>query len=268
MNMLTIILMFCFFLDNFGANMQACPVFDNNSYFLSNPRASFPDYVKLPDSLTLFTPVFINSEQFDSLVNIPYVISRIKKKLLLDSLPTGTTYIADTVLDKDTIHTTNIMLYCKGLRQIVKRLHGGYLGYLEELLNVPFILPPRHLSGFGHQTDHRIAVDCAEMAIYGKRRQGYNIPYCGPLRIGKYLDRTDSVTTGTVIHFGFQVSVVYEDRGIPGKLDGEDLLIHAYKDKAEIIALNKTDLLKAKYISFTWKQHLPEFDEPVDTGVR
>jgi hypothetical protein len=265
--MLTIILLLLFS-DSYGANMKTRPDFDTNSYFLSKPWSAFPEYAKLPDSLTLFTPVFTSSEQFDSLVNIPYVISRIDKKKLLDSLPIGTIYIADTVLELDTVHTTNIMRYCGGLRQIVKKLHGGYLGYLEEMLNVPFVLPPRHLSGFGHQTDHRIAVDCAEMAIYGKRRQGYDIPYCGPLRIGKYLDRTDSITAGTVIHFGFQVSVVYEDCGIPGKLDGEDLLIHAYKDKAEIIALNKTDLRKAKYISFTWKQHLPEFDKPADAGVR
>ncbi|MFW6221900.1 MAG: hypothetical protein ACOC4C_05485 [Fibrobacterota bacterium] len=214
-----------------------------------------------PDSITLFFPVYTNADQLTKIVPIPYKLAYVSFADVLDSLPIGTTYISPDIIPLDTIKCINIMAHERFRTfQLIKTESRGYIGYLEEMLNVPFMLPPKFLKGYGHQADHRIAVDCAELAIYGKRRQGYNIPYGGPRGIKEYLSETDSISRGTIIHFGFQVSVVYEDRGKIGALDNEDLLIHAYKDKAEIIPLGKTDLTAKPYTACTWKDSLPRFD--------
>lgn len=109
---------------------------------------------------------------------------------------------------------------------VVVRTGNEYLDYLSELHNVPFTLPPRRLKN-GHQTDLRIGTDCAELAIYGMRRLGHDIPYCGPKNIHKYCTKVDSIQPGDLIHFGDQVSVIYEDNGIKGVFDEKDQLIHA-----------------------------------------
>jgi hypothetical protein len=147
------------------------------------------------------------------------------------------------------IHLTNTNII-----QIVVRANDSYLGFLTEQLGLPFILPPKMLGMYGHQTDLRIGTDCAELAIYGKRRMGYNIPYCGPNGIFKYLDKTNIVSEGTIIHFGYQVSIVYEDRGKIGYLDGEDLIIHAFQDKVKIERLEDTELKNNEFKLYNWKK--------------
>lgn len=121
-------------------------------------------------------------------------------------------------------------IYTGRIVQIVIRKDSSYIGYLYELINTPFILPPGHIPGYGHQTDLRIGSDCAEFAIYGKRRQGYDIPYCGPKNIYKYLNRIEEneLKAGDIIHFGEQVSVFYEDKGTIAKFDAEDILCQSY----------------------------------------
>lgn len=137
--------------------------------------------------------------------------------------------------------------------QLVVRENDSYIGFLTEQLGLPFILPPKMLNEYGHQTDLRIGSDCAELAIYGMRRMGYKIPYCGPKGLKNYLEPTDLLIQGTIIHYGYQVSVLYEDRGQRGKLDGEDLIIHAYKDKIAIEKLGNTELLQKEYKLYKWK---------------
>ena len=39
-----------------------------------------------------------------------------------------------------------------------------------------------------------------------------------------------------------------------GPIDGDDLLIHAYNLKAEIIPLKETNLHNTPYITYKWKQ--------------
>jgi hypothetical protein len=140
--------------------------------------------------------------------------------------------------------------------QVVIRRDDSYLGYLTEMFNAPFVLPPVNISPYGHQTDLRIGCDCAELAIYGKRRQGYKIPYCGPMNIYKYLDTIydNKIFAGCIIHFGDQVSVVYEDNGIPGTLDKDDLLIQSYTEGVEIVSWEKSKFYLRKYIPFKWKE--------------
>lgn len=151
------------------------------------------------------------------------------------------------------ISSEPINLVNSNIVQVVVRENDTYLGFLTEQLGLPFILPPKMLGVYGHQTDLRIGTDCAELAIYGMRRMGYKIPYCGPRGILNYLDSTSLLTPGTIIHFGYQVSVLYQDCGQIGKLDGQDLVIHAYKNKVTIEKLEDTELLNKEYRLYKWK---------------
>lgn len=137
--------------------------------------------------------------------------------------------------------------------QVTIREDDSYVGYLTELLGLPFVIPPKLIGSHGHQTDLRIGTDCAELAIYGKRRMGFNIPYCGPRGILAYLKGTDDLKPGTIVHFGHQVSVLYQDRGTVGVLDKDDLLIHAYQDKVAIEELGKTELANNEYRLYLWR---------------
>ncbi len=146
--------------------------------------------------------------------------------------------------------------------QVVGRPDDSYLGHLKELLGTPFIMGPGvSASGF-HQTDQRVGSDCAAFAIYGRRRLGVPVPYCGPSGIFRYLreiipgrltagsdgvyhtSRGDVVRTGSdglkpgdILHFGAQVSVFYEDRGVPGKLDAEDLLLESWGETPHVTSI-------------------------------
>lgn len=239
----------------------AQPDFLSHTYRIdADDQKSAAVLATFPDSVTLLTPIFTNAEQFDSIVEVSYGAHYVCTQRLLDTVALGTVYIGKQKLQQDTIQSHNIMNH-PGVTvyQIVNTYGCGYVRFLEEMVNVPFLLPPRYISGYGHQTDFRIAVDCVALAIYGKRRQGYNVPYCSPWRIGNYLRETCDIETGTVIFFGFHVAVVYEDRGNTGELDRDDLIIHAYKDKAEIVRFGDTDLVNEKYITYRWKKNLPRF---------
>jgi len=142
--------------------------------------------------------------------------------------------------------------------QIVVRESDDYLGYLTELLRTPFIIPPMTIAGTGHQTDLRMGADCAELAIYGKRREGFDIPYGGPKGICKFLDTLQGkAEAGCILHFGAQVSVLYQDKGIPGAIDDDDLVIESYGSGAKIVPFRHCAFYGRPYRLFTWKTGLP-----------
>jgi hypothetical protein len=212
--------------------------------------------IPLPDSICLLHPEYENTDQLKQVKPIHYRVSAPFPSVVLeDSLVLGCYLVTPAHLFAvdSVLSVYHILEKYPEVQQIIITRSHNYLGYLEEMLNVPFVLPPRRLKDGKHQTDERLAVDCAELAIYGRRRQGYVVPYCGPKKIAEYLVPAQRFQPGTIIHFGHQVSVLYEDRGQPGVLDGEDLLIHAYKDKAEIIALKNTDLDRRPYRLYDWK---------------
>lgn len=209
----------------------------------------------------LYKPVH---REYDNLKNGAYTISEIEyqvkplrnnitDKISLKLSP-GTYTIgisnSDTALSTfEPLHLTR-----KDVIQIVVREEDSYLGYLTELIGLPFVLPPKSLGAFGYQTDLRVGTDCAELAIYGARRMGKNIPYCGPRGLLEYVEITNELKNGTIIHYGYQVSVLYEDGGIRGKLDNEDLLIHAYQDKVAIEKLGDIELSKKEFKLYKWKE--------------
>jgi hypothetical protein len=171
----------------------------------------------------------------------------------IDNIKVGTYYYGRVLEDNKSFTSTKpIHLIDDNIIQIVVRESSSYIGFLTEQLNLPFIIPPKVLPKFGHQTDLNIGTDCAELAIYGMRRLGYNIPYVGPKGITKYLFQVDSITSGTILHFGFQVSILYEDRGEIGELDSEDLLVHAFEDRVKIEPLGATKLLGMECKKYQW----------------
>lgn len=170
-------------------------------------------------------------------------------------LPPGTYYIGIDELRSGNTYKTYAPLHLtlSHVVQVTIREDDSYLGLLTELIGLPFVLPPRILPQYGHQTDLRVGTDCAELAIYGMRRTGRDIPYVGPSGILDYLEPAPELKPGTIIHYGFQVSVLYEDRGEKGQLDPEDLLIHAYEDRVAIEKLGDLALARLAYKLYQWR---------------
>jgi hypothetical protein len=164
--------------------------------------------------------------------------------------------------------------------QVVVRLDDTYLGYLSELTNTPFILAPMISPGGFHQTDHRVGSDCAALAIYGKRRQGFDIPYVGPRGIFRYLSPLTpaelqpvgykstevymdaqghtvkigdhGLKPGDIIHFGEQVAVFYQDSGILGLLDKDDYLFESYGTSPHVTTLAQSGFYHKAIRIFRW----------------
>ena len=205
------------------------------------------------DSIYEIVPIY-KEYAYDITQEITYSYKHVATKDVLYNFSVGT-HLFSFSQPKELPETKlPLHLIQDDIYQIVYTKNKGYLGHLEELLNIPFVLSPIFLDEYGHQTDIRVATDCAELAIYGKRKQGMKVPYCGPRGIIKYMQKTTVIKKGIILHFGHQVSVLYEDRGIPNVIDGEDLLIHAYQLKAEIIPLKETNLHNTPYITYQWKQ--------------
>jgi hypothetical protein len=167
--------------------------------------------------------------------------------------------------------------------QIVYRKDDTYIGYLTELLNTPFIIAPMTTVEGYHETDVRMGSDCAAFAIYGRRRQGYKVPYCGPKWIHKYLTEIEKgalwprkalsteiymnknnqfvkvaadggLAVGDIVHFGEQVSVFYEDLGIKGLLDKDDLLLQSWEETPYATTIEKSGFYHKPIRIFKWKQ--------------
>ncbi len=168
--------------------------------------------------------------------------------------------------------------------QVSYRSDNSYIGYLTELFRTPFLVAPMVTDQGVHETDARMGSDCAAFAIYGKRRQGYRVPYCGPAGIYDYLTEIEEsplwprasgstevyandngrfvkvgpggLETGDILHFGEQVSVFYADAGIPGLLDKDDYLIQCYQGGPLITTIEKSGFYQKPVRIFRWKENL------------
>ncbi len=169
--------------------------------------------------------------------------------------------------------------------QVSRRVDDTYIGRLTELFQTPFIAAPEVTAGWVHETDERVGSDCAAFAIYGKRRQGFRVPYCGPLGIYRFLDEiaesqiwheprgstevyidgngsqvrvcSGGLEPGDIIHFGEQVSVFYADAGVPGVLDKDDLLIQCSLGGPEIKSIEDSGFFHKPARIFKWKRDIP-----------
>lgn len=164
--------------------------------------------------------------------------------------------------------------------QISLRPDDSYIGYLYELFNTPFLMAPRRTPDGSHQSDSRLGTDCAGLAVYGKRRQGGLMGYFGPGGITEYLLPLETepyrpvfdgetwvyrntgnsaaavggggLQPGDILHFGEQVSVFLEDRGVPGVLDSGDLLIQCWFTGPHVCTMEDNGFFGSKVRLYRW----------------
>ena len=138
------------------------------------------------------------------------------------------------------------------------RTDDSYVGYLTEMYGQPYIWASAGLSEKSHQSERLEGSDCADFVVYGARRMGANIPYMwtGALPTvtkllapggtrgedGVYRDARGTplpfTKIGDMVLFPRHVGALAEDRGSPGVLDHDDVMVHTLFDspKRERIA--------------------------------
>ena len=225
-----------------------------------------------------------NRKKF-SVDSLGYIVTQIasdSSSLLLmpgQNIPKyGTFYIANSLELPDTIYSLSpIQSVYPNIVQISLRPDDSYLGFLYELLNTPFIMAPRNTPDGSHQADSKLGTDCAGLAVYGKRRMGVDYQYLGPRGIIQYLisfgegsyypDSTlyinlnnetmpigeDGIIPGDIVHFGTQVSIFLEDKGIIGFVDAEDMLIQSWFTGTHICTIRDSGYFDMPVRFFKWR---------------
>jgi hypothetical protein len=129
------------------------------------------------------------------------------------------------------------------------RRDDTYLGFLTEMYNQPYIWASAGFSDATHQSERLEGSDCADFVVYGARRMGAKIgyTYTGALpKITKLLAAgtrgADGIyrdahgqpiafpRPGDLLLFPRHVGALAEDRGTPGVLDDQDLMMHTLFD--------------------------------------
>lgn len=186
----------------------------------------------------------------------------------------GTFYITTTELPDTTRTPEPPHRTIPNTVQISVRPDNTYTGYLFELINTPFIMAPRTTPLGYNQADERLGTDCAGLAVYGRRRMGETtLRYLGPRGILDYLEPVNGIEyhneggiyiseagdtasapeAGEIVHFGGQVSVFLEDRGIQGVLDSEDLLIQSWFDGTHVCAIEESGFRENPLKLYRWR---------------
>jgi len=134
------------------------------------------------------------------------------------------------------------------LRVSIRR-DDTFLGYMTELYNQPYIWASEGLTADTHQSERLEGADCADLMIYGQRRLGNKLAYTwtgalpqvttliaagerGP--DGIYRDARGQPIPfpqlGDLMLFPRHVGALAADRGKPGILDDQDLMMHTLFD--------------------------------------
>lgn len=156
--------------------------------------------------------------------------------------------------------------------RISVRKDDSFLGYLTEMFGQPYIWASAGPSDKGHQSEHLEGSDCADLMVYGARRAGWKIPYgwTGSLKQharvvstgaladdGIYRDRAGAPVPfprpGDLILFPRHVGALTEDRGTPGVLDVDDLMIHTLFDSPKEQALRDSGYADNPIEILRWK---------------
>jgi hypothetical protein len=139
------------------------------------------------------------------------------------------------------------------------RRDDTYLGFLTELYNQPYIWASAGATDATHQSERLEGADCADFVVYGARRMGVKVGYVytgelpGVTRLlaagrrgpdGVYRDRRGQpipfTRPGDLLLFPRHVAALAADRGTPGVLDDQDVVMHALFDSPKEQALADT----------------------------
>ena len=144
------------------------------------------------------------------------------------------------------------------LRVSIRR-DDTYLGYMTELYNQPYIWASEGLTTDTHQSERLEGSDCADLMIYGQRRLGKKLAYTWTgalpqvttlIAAGKRSD--DGVyrdargkpipfpRIGDLMLFPRHVGALAADRGTPGILDDQDLMMHTLFDSPKEQAIGES----------------------------
>jgi cell wall-associated NlpC family hydrolase len=131
------------------------------------------------------------------------------------------------------------------VHRVSLRRDDSYLGMLTELFGQPYIWASGGQPDARHQAELMEGADCADFVVYGMRRLGHRVPYtwsedlrtrgrrlgAGTLREdGVYVDAAGAPVPfprpGDLVLFPRHVGALTQDRGVPGVLDRDDLMMH------------------------------------------
>lgn len=161
----------------------------------------------------------------------------------------------------DTVHRVSI------------RRDDTYLGYLTEMFGQPYIWASAGTTTRAHQSERLEGSDCADFIIYGARRMGKALDYTwsgGLPSVTKLLARgergEDGVyrdaagkplpfpTAGDIILFPRHVGALSQDRGQPGILDDQDLMLHTLFDSPKEQAIADSGYAQTTVELRRWKR--------------
>jgi hypothetical protein len=144
------------------------------------------------------------------------------------------------------------------LRVSIRR-DDTFLGYMTELYNQPYIWASEGLTADTHQSERLEGADCADLMVYGQRRLGNKVAY-------SWTGALPQVTTliaagargeggifrdargrplpfpriGDLMLFPRHVGALAADRGTPGVLDDQDLMMHTLFDSPKEQAIGES----------------------------
>lgn len=158
------------------------------------------------------------------------------------------------------------------VHRISIRRDDTYLGFLTELYGQPYIWASAGTSPRAHQSERLEGADCADFVIYGWRRLGHDVAYTwtGALpqvtrllsrgRVGDdgvYVDERGRPIrfprAGDLLLFPRHVGALVADRGTPGVLDREDVMVHAYFATPREQPVGETDYRDAPIEVRRWR---------------
>jgi hypothetical protein len=139
------------------------------------------------------------------------------------------------------------------------RRDDTFLGYMTELYNQPYIWGSEGFTAGTHQSERLEGSDCADLMVYGQRRLGNKLAYTwtGALPqvttlIGAGARGADGIfrdargrplpfpRIGDLMLFPRHVGALAADRGTPGVLDDQDLMMHTLFDSPKEQAIGES----------------------------
>ena len=112
--------------------------------------------------------------------------------------------------------------------RVTFRRDDTLIGYASELLNTPYIFGSAGPDG-RNQTDLLIGSDCADLAVYARRRAGFKAEYTSSYGIDQQAREVKGpAREGDVLHFPSMrhVAILFEDREPKGVVTEDDLILH------------------------------------------